>query len=367
MNHKIHLSKNKSRDYVFNNLSEISKNISDFELSLETYLNNGAKVACFNSGTSALHLALILANVGEGDLVLCQSFTYVATINPVLYQYATPVFIDSENETWNMCPKKLEVAIKDQIFIGKKPKAIIVVHTYGMPCQIDEISSLAKKYDIKLIEDAAEAIGSEYKGGKCGTFGDFGILSFNNNKIITTFGGGALICKTEEDKNRAIFFAKQAKDKAAHYQHSEIGYNYRMSHFLAQIGTQELKHLNEQIIFRRNMNLFYEELFKENLGVKVFKEINLNTFSNHWLSCVLIDEKVAGFSREELRLSLLNDNIECRFLWKPMHLQPVFKDYPYYGDKVAERLFEKGLCLPSGSNLNNDDLKRITSSINKLL
>jgi dTDP-4-amino-4,6-dideoxygalactose transaminase len=266
-----------------------------------------------------------------------------------------------------MCPIHLEAAIKYQISKNKKPKAIIVVHLYGMPAKIDQITAIAKKYEIALIEDAAEALGSTYKGQKCGTFGDFGILSFNGNKIITTSGGGALVCKNEKDKQKAIFLATQARDEAPHYQHSEIGYNYRMSNILAGIGRGQMEVLDKHIELRRAMHQFYKKLFANVAGVSVFEEPCSDYYSNHWLSCVIMDSSIASFTREDLRLHLLKDNIESRPLWKPMHLQPVFKDCEYYGTTVAEDLFRDGLCLPSGSNLTNSDRIRIANSIQKLL
>jgi dTDP-4-amino-4,6-dideoxygalactose transaminase len=348
-------------------VAPLGPNVNGFEHDLENYLNEGVKVACLASGTSALHLALILADVKQDDEVLCQSFTFSASANPIVYQGAKPIFIDSEKDTWNMCPVYLEEAIKSKISKGKKPKAIIVVHLYGMPAKMDEILAIANKYKITLIEDAAEALGATYKGQKCGTFGDFGILSFNGNKIITTSGGGALVCKSEEDKQKAVFLATQARDNAPHFQHSQIGYNYRMSNIVAGIGRGQMEVLDKHINLRRKNNHFYQELFEGIEGVAVFTEPDNNYFSNHWLSCIVINEKITGFTREELRLQMEQDNIESRPLWKPMHLQPVFKTYNYYGDKVAENLFEKGLCLPSGSNLTAEDLSRIANSIQKLL
>jgi dTDP-4-amino-4,6-dideoxygalactose transaminase len=353
--------------YDTNWVAPLGPNVSGFELSLEKYVKEGVKVACLSSGTSAIHLALILAGVKQGDEVICQTFTFSASANPIAYQGAKPVFIDSEKETWNMCPLALEEAIIDRISKGKKPKAIIAVHLYGMPAKIEEISTIANKYEIKLIEDAAEAIGSTFKGQKCGTFGDFGILSFNGNKIITTSGGGALVCKNEHDKQKAIFLATQARDDAPHYQHSSIGYNYRMSNILAGIGRGQMEVLDKHIGFRRDNHQFYKEIFSGVLGITVFEEPNADYFSNHWLSSITIDEGKAGFSREDLRLNLLEDNIESRPLWKPMHIQPVFKDCAYYGRNVAEMLFENGLCLPSGSNLTDEDRVRIEKSIRKLL
>ena len=348
-------------------VAPLGPNVNGFEQDLENYIGEESKVACLSSGTAALHLALILANVQQGDEVLCQSMTFSASANPIVYQKATPVFIDSEKDTWNMCPLHLEAAIKVGIEQGKKPKAIIVVHLYGMPAKMDAISEIANKYEITLIEDAAEALGSTYKGQKCGTFGDFGILSFNGNKIITTSGGGALVCKTEASKQKAIFLATQARDNAAHYQHSEIGYNYRMSNIVAGIGRGQMEVLDKHISYRRNNNQFYRKIFKDVKGVTVFREPTNDFFSNHWLSCIVIDAAITGFSREDLRLHLEKENIESRPLWKPMHLQPVFNDYKYFGANIAENLFKNGLCLPSGSNLTDADRERIAKSIKNLL
>ncbi len=334
-----------------------------FEQDLQNYIQQDKTIACLSSGTAAIQLALILAGVTKNDEVLCQSFTFSASANPIVYQGAQPIFIDSENETWNMCPIALEAAIKSRIAFGKKPKAIIVVHLYGMPANMEAIVAIAKKHDILLIEDSAEALGSSYKNQKCGTFGDFGILSFNGNKIITTSGGGALVCKSDKDKQKAVFLATQARDAAPHYQHSQIGYNYRMSNVLAGIGRGQMEVLDKHVVLRRKNNQFYHELFKGVKGITVFKEPTTDYFSNHWLSCVLIDASVTGFTSEDLRLHLDKDTIESRPLWKPMHLQPVFKDCLYFGEKVAETLFEKGLCLPSGSNLTDADRERIANSI----
>ncbi len=348
-------------------VAPLGPNVNGFEKDLETYIKEGTWVACLSSGTSALHLALILSGVSNGDEVLCQSMTFSASANPITYQGAKPVFIDSELDTWNMCPIALEEAIKSSIKKGRKPKAIIVVHLYGMPAKMDEIIGISKKYEITLIEDAAEALGSEFRGQKCGTFGDFGILSFNGNKIITTSGGGALVCRSEEKKQKAIFLATQARDNAVHYQHSEIGYNYRMSNITAGIGRGQMEVLDKHIGYRRLNNEFYQNLFEKIEGITVFKEPNKDYFSNHWLSAIVIDESKVGFSREDLRLCLLEDSIESRPLWKPMHLQPVFRECDYYGESVAENLFKNGLCLPSGSNLSDNDRHRIKKSINKLL
>ena len=348
-------------------IAPLGPNVIGFENDLETYLGEGKKVAALSSGTAALHLALILAQIKQGDEVVCQSMTFSASANPIKYQGANPIFIDSERDTWNMSPKHLEETIQDRISIGKKPKAIIVVHLYGMPAKIDEIAQIAKNYEIVLIEDAAEALGSMYKGQKCGTFGDFGVLSFNGNKIITTSGGGALICKNEKLKNKAIFLATQARDKAPHYQHNEVGYNYRMSNVIAGIGRGQMEVLDRHINLRRKMNAFYQKLFKGFDGITVFIEPNEDYFSNHWLSCILIDEKTAGFTRERIRLSLLKKNIESRPLWKPMHLQPVFKEAKFYGSNVSEQLFNIGLCLPSGSNLSENEKDYIAKTLMNVL
>jgi len=339
-------------------------NVNDFENVLENYLSDNSFVTALNSGTSAIHLALILLGVKAGDEVICQSMTFSASANPILYQGAIPVFIDSEMDTWNICPINLENAIKERLKKGTKPKAIITVHLYGNPYKIDEIHSIADKYDIPIIEDSAEALGSTYKGKRCGTFGTFGILSFNGNKIITTSSGGVLISNSVKLKERAIFYATQSKDEAVHYQHSEIGYNYRMSNICAGIGLGQIKVLDHNISTRRKMHSFYKEIFKKIENVSLFESINEDYFSNYWLSTILIEPNLdKNINKESLRLAFEKANIECRPLWKPMHLQPVFGKYLYYGDKVAEELFQKGLCLPSGSNLTEEDKNRIEEVI----
>lgn len=347
-------------------VAPLGPNVNGFENDLEVYLKNNVHVACLSSGTAALHLALILAGIKKDDEVICQSMTFSASANPIVYLGAKPVFVDSELDTWNMCPKYLEEAIKDRVSIGKKPKAIILVHLYGMPAKIEAIKKIASKYKIILIEDAAEALGSTYRNIKCGTFGDLSILSFNGNKIITTSGGGALVTKSMELKQKAIFLATQARDNAPHYQHSEIGYNYRMSNIVAGIGRGQMEVLDKHIDLRRANNEFYKDVFKNFTGVKVFTEPNSDYFSNHWLSCILIDSKSSKFTSEELRLKLFEENIESRPLWKPMHLQPVFKDAAFYGTSNSEDLFNCGLCLPSGSNLTKKDKQRIKYVINKI-
>ncbi|AXG68985.1 putative pyridoxal phosphate-dependent aminotransferase EpsN [Kordia sp. SMS9] len=344
-------------------IAPLGPNVTGFEDDLQQFLNTQKEVGALASGTAAIHLGLILAGVTAGDEVLCQSMTFSASANPILYQGATPVFIDSEPETWNMCPNHLEAAIKDRIVKGKKPKAIIPVHLYGMPAKMDEILAIANKYEIAIIEDAAESLGSTYKGQNCGTFGEYAALSFNGNKIITTSGGGAIVCNDEAAKKKAIFLATQARDDAPHYQHSEIGYNYRMSNIVAGIGRGQMEVLQDHIALRRSMQAFYKEVFKDVAGVTVFTEPSDDYFSNHWLSCITVDTEKAGFSREDLRLALWEDNIESRPLWKPMHLQPIFEKYPYYGTNICEHLFDVGLCLPSGSNLTIQEKERIAQVI----
>ncbi|QHI37448.1 Putative pyridoxal phosphate-dependent aminotransferase EpsN [Kordia antarctica] len=344
-------------------IAPLGPNVTGFEADLKQFLNTEKEVGALSSGTAAIHLGLILSGVVAGDEVICQSMTFSASANPILYQNAIPVFIDSEEETWNMCPVQLETAIKASIANGKKPKAIILVHLYGMPAKTDEIVAIANKYEIAIIEDAAEALGSTYKGKNCGTFGTYAALSFNGNKIITTSGGGAIVCNDEAAKNKAIFLATQARDEAVHYQHSEIGYNYRMSNIVAGIGRGQMEVLDKHISLRRDMNTFYKNIFKNVEGVTVFEEPTDDYFSNHWLSCITVDESKASFTREGLRLALWEENIESRPLWKPMHLQPIFEKYDYYGTNVCENLFNTGLCLPSGSNLTTQEKERITQVI----
>ena len=335
-------------------------NVDAFEKDLENYLGNQAHVGALSSGTAAIHLGLILLGVQAGDEVLCQSMTFSASANPILYLGATPVFIDSETETWNLCPLALEEAIVDRIAKGSKPKAIIAVHLYGVPYQIEAIKAISDKYNIPVLEDSAEALGSSYKGQKCGTFGDIGVLSFNGNKIITTSGGGAIVTKSKELKDKAVFFATQSRDDAPHYQHSEIGYNYRMSNICAGIGRGQMEVLDAHVALRRKMHEFYVDLFKDIEAVTVFTVPNTDCFANYWLSAILIEpNQDKGIDREALRLAFEAANIESRPLWKPMHLQPIFEHYPYYGSNVAETLFEKGLCLPSGSNLTDEERVRI--------
>jgi len=345
-------------------IAPLGPNVNGFEDDLKQFIGNNKEIAALSSGTAAIHLALIQLGVGLDDEVICQSFTFSASANPIKYQGAQPVFVDSEKKTWNMCPKALQEAIEDRIKKGKKPKAIIVVHLYGMPALMDEIMAVAHKYEIPVIEDAAEALGSTYKNQKCGTFSTYGILSFNGNKIITTSGGGALVCSSEEKKKKAVFYATQSRDDAPHYQHSHVGYNYRLSNICAGIGRGQMEVLEDHIELRRKMHFFYKDLFASIDGIEVFEEPNGDFYSNHWLSAITVDPKLTkGITREDLRLAFEKENIESRPLWKPMHLQPIFENAPYYGKKVAEHLFDEGLCLPSGSNLTDEERERITNVV----
>jgi dTDP-4-amino-4,6-dideoxygalactose transaminase len=339
-------------------IAPLGPNVDGFEKDLESFLGNDVHVAALSSGTAALHLALIILGVKAGDEVICQSMTFSASANPIAYQGAKPVFVDSEDRTWNMSPEYLEKAIVDRISKGKKPKAIIVVHLYGMPAEMDRIMAIADKYEILVVEDAAEALGSSYKGRMLGTFGAMSILSFNGNKIITTSGGGALVSTKEEWIKKARFLATQARDNAPHYQHSHIGYNYRMSNICAGIGRGQMEVLYDRVNQRRKNFDYYKNVFSANKAITFHEEPAADFYSNRWLSSILVN-KTEGISCEELRLALEKDNIESRPLWKPMHLQPIFADAPFYGNGTSEKLFENGLCLPSGSNLSEEDLERV--------
>ena len=302
-----------------------------------------------------------------GDEVICQSFTFAASANPISYLEAKPVFVDSEKDTWNMDPVLLEEAIKDRLRkTGKLPKAIIPVHLYGMPAKMDEIMDIAGRYGIPVLEDAAEALGSELNGRKCGTFGELAALSFNGNKMITTSGGGALVCRTEEEARQTKFYATQARDAAPHYQHTHIGYNYRMSNICAGIGRGQMYVLEDHIARRRAIHSLYVDLLKDVAGITVMENPDSRFASNFWLTCILVDPKLAGKSREDIRLRLDSENIETRPLWKPMHLQPVFTDAPFYGNGTSERLFDIGLCLPSGPTLTDEDIRRVVDTIRKM-
>ena len=344
-------------------IAPLGPNVSGFENDIEAYIRNDVHAACLSSGTGALHLALEILGVVPGDEVLCQSFTFAASANPIVYLGAKPVFIDSEPDTWNISPELLEKAILSRLALGTKPKAIIAVHLYGMPYKTDDILAISKKYGIPVIEDSAEALGSEYKGKKCGSFGDLAILSFNGNKIITTSGGGALLSKDKVKKEQAIFLATQARDNAPHYQHSHIGYNYRMSNVLAGIGRGQMEVLEKRVEARRNNYEFYKEYFS-GLTPITFLEEPEGYYCNRWLTCVLTPSYEV---RETIRKALLVQDIESRPLWKPMHLQPVFSKNEVFVNGVSENLFLRGLCLPSGSNLAREDLIRICEIIENVL
>lgn len=349
----------------------LGPNVNAFEKDLREYLDEDVHVVALSAGTAALHLSLVMLGVGPGDEVICQSFTFSASANPIKYQGATPIFVDSEEETWNMCPKALRKAIEERIKVtGKAPKAIIPVHLYGMPAKMDEIIAVANEYKIPIVEDAAEALGSTYKGQKCGTLGKYGALSFNGNKIITTSGGGALVTHSEEEAKRVMFFATQAREQAPHYQHEHIGYNYRLSNICAGIGRGQMEVLQEHVDVRKSHHAYYTEQLKDVPGIEVMSAPNSDFESNYWLTCITIDSGVTGFDREDLRVKLEAENIESRPLWKPMHLQPVFANAPFYTicetGSVSERLFDKGLCLPSGSALTHKELDRVVQVIRDL-
>ena len=348
-------------------VAPLGPNVDGFEKDLEQYLGQDVHVSVLSAGTAALHLALIVLGVEMDDEVICQSITFSASANPIRYQHATPVFVDSESETWNMDPNALEDAIKQRTAKGKTPKAIIPVHLYGMPAKMEDIIAIAEEYEVPIIEDAAEALGSSINGVMCGTFGELSILSFNGNKIITTSGGGALVAKNKHYTDKATFLATQARDPAPHYQHSQIGYNYRMSNICAAIGRGQMEVLPQRIEQRRKNFDFYKKAFKDFPGISFVNEPE-GYFSNRWLTTILVDSKKnGGVTREDIRLALLEENIESRPLWKPMHLQPVFKDFPYYGGNISEDLFENGLCLPSGSNLEEKDLERVVDKMRQTI
>ncbi len=345
----------------------LGPNVDGFEEDLQEFLGEGVHVTALSAGTAAIHLGLVQLGVTQGDEVICQSFTFSASANPITYQGGKPVFVGSEPDTWNMSPRFLREAIDDRIAkTGRKPKAIIPVHLYGMPAQMDEILAIADEYGIPVLEDAAEALGSEYRGRKCGTFGEFACLSFNGNKMITTSGGGALVCRTAEEAARTKFFATQARDKAPHYQHSHIGYNYRMSNICAGIGRGQMYVLEDHIARRREINRLYRTLLQDVPGIAFHTNPDADFDSNYWLTCIVVNADVTGFTREELRLRMEQENIETRPLWKPMHLQPVFADCPYYGDNTEGRLFDDGLCLPSGPALTNEDIARVATIIKEM-
>lgn len=341
-------------------ISQYGSNIIEFEKSLENYLGNDSHVTALSSGTAAIHLALRLLNVEEGDFVICQSFTFVASANPILYLKAVPVFVDSESQTWNMCPNALEDAVKHCIQQGKKPKAIIAVSLYGMPFMAEEILQISKKYEIPIVEDSAEALGSTYKGQPCGTFGDLSVISFNGNKIITTGGGGILISRNAHFKSRALILATQAKDNTEFYSHSELGYNYRMDNIAAGMGRGQMEILDEKVRQKRKNHDFYQELVKNNENIELFSAPNNDFFSNYWLNTVILKNEL---SKEKLREIFSQNDIETRYLWKPMHLQPLYKKCEFFGNNLSGTLFDAGLCLPSGTNLTDDCRSRISEVI----
>ena len=351
----------------------LGPNVNAFEKSLQDFLiengklkieNEGKQVVALSAGTAALHLGLILLGVQAGDEVICQSFTFCASANPVTYLGATAVFVDSEEDTWNMNPVLLEEAIRDRIAkTGREPKAIIPVHLYGMPAKMDEICAVAEKYGIPVLEDAAEALGSEYKEQKCGTFGKFGALSFNGNKMITTSGGGALIVPDEKAKKAAMFYATQAREPYPYYQHEKIGYNYRMSNICAGIGLGQMTVLEEHVVHHRHVHELYEQAFANVKGIELKSNPDERFNANSWLCTILIDKEETGVDCEELRVFLDRKGIETRPLWKPMHLQPVFAGSPCYVDGTSEKLFEKGLCIPAGPCVMDEDVAYIVSEI----
>lgn len=345
----------------------LGPNVDEFESRLEHFLGKGNVVA-LSAGTAAIHLGLVMLGVGIGDEVICQSFTFAASANPIKYQGATPIFVDSEPETWNMDPTALENAIIDRFNkTGKYPKAIIPVHLYGMPAKMDEINAIANKYSIPIVEDAAEALGSEYKNRNCGTLGNYGALSFNGNKIITTSGGGALICPNEEAANRVKFYATQARENKPYYYHNVIGYNYRLSNISAGIGCGQMEVLNHHINRRREIHKIYSDEFAKVDGIEVQQNPSNDFNSNFWLSTILLDCNKIEKSPNEIRVSLNQLNIETRLLWRPMHMQPVYESAPYYGGNIAEKLFDRGLCLPSSSCLTDEEVYRVINSIKQVI
>jgi dTDP-4-amino-4,6-dideoxygalactose transaminase len=347
-------------------VAPLGPNVDEFEQVLAQYLQV-QDAAVLSSGTAAIHLALIILGVKPGDEIIASTLTFSATINPIIYQCAHPILVDSEPQSWNMSPDWLETAIKARLKRGKKPKAIIPVHVYGMPCKMQEIMDIANYYQIPVVEDAAEALGSRYDGKALGSIGQMGVLSFNGNKIITTSGGGALLSNNRKSTAKARFLSTQARDPAPHYQHSVIGYNYRMSNVTAGIGLGQMEVIDQRIIQRRKNQQFYRELFANIPGISFQEEPDDRFFSNYWLTAITVDDRhTGGITCEMLRKAFEQENIESRPLWKPMHLQPVFRKYPFYGNGTSERLFRKGQCLPSGSNLTDDDRLRIAGVVNRL-
>ncbi len=365
-------------------VAPLGPNVNGFEKDLNDYLGNKGKVhlhtAALTAGTAALHLALIMLGLKRNDAVFVQSFTFCGTTNPVVYQGAEIVFVDSERDTWNMDPEALKQAITTLLTEGfgvfgkTEPRdgkgyirAIMPVHLYGMPAKLDELEAISRESGIPIVEDAAEALGSTFKGQKCGSFGVMSALSFNGNKIITTSGGGALVSNSLDFVEKARFLSTQARDNAPHYQHSEVGYNYRMSNIVAGIGRGQMEVLDDRVTQRRANNKRYREYFRNVEGVELQSEPNADYFSNFWLTAVIFDPlKTGGIDREMVRLEMEKENIECRPLWKPMHMQPVFEGSRFFGEGVCTELFEKGLCLPSGSNLTDEELARIFAVLARL-
>lgn len=345
-------------------ISSTGPYVEKFENDLAKYCSRS--YACVvNSGTSAIHLATLLLGISQGDTVICQSFTFIGSCNPVIYEKGELIFVDSEKDTWNMCPKSLTLALEDCKKRGIRPKAIIVVHLYGMPAKIDEIIEIANRYRVPVIEDAAEALGSNIKGKPCGSFGRLSILSFNGNKIITTSGGGAILSNSKEDIAKANFLSTQAKENKPFYQHKKLGYNYKLSNILSSIGVEQLKVLDGRVKKRRDNYIFYYNLLNKVEGVTFLTE-PIGYFSNRWLTCILINEKKCGISVEKIISELKDEKIETRRLWKPMHMQPIFKRSKFFGNGFSKFLFESGICLPSGSNLSSNERKRIKNKLIKI-
>ena len=377
MNERIYLSlahmSGREQDFIkeafdTNWVVPLGPNVNAFEKELADYLKEDRHVVALSAGTAALHLGLIELGVQTGDEVICQSFTFAASANPIAYQSATPVYVDSEQDTWNMSPLFLEEAIKDRLRkTGKLPKAIIPVHLYGMPAKMDEIMAIASQYGIPVLEDAAEALGSEYKGQKCGTFGEFAALSFNGNKMITTSGGGALVCRTEEQAKRTMFYATQARENAPHYQHECIGYNYRMSNICAGIGRGQMTVLEDHIAHHRHVHDLYAKAFEDVDGITLKSNPDDRFNANYWLSTILIDPEKTGTNYDEVRVQLDAKGIETRPLWKPMHLQPVYANNPRYVNGISERLFNMGLCIPAGPWVTDEDVAYIVEQIKACL
>ncbi len=345
----------------------LGPNVDEFERRLENYLSGNKEIVALSAGTAALHLGLVVLGVEAGDEVICQALTFSASANPICYQGAHPVFVDSEPDTYNMSPAALEEAIVARHrATGRYPKAIIPVHLYGMPAKMNEIIEIAAHYGIPVLEDAAEALGSEYHGKKCGTIGNYGALSFNGNKIITTSGGGALICPDEESARRVLFFATQARENRPYYYHEHIGYNYRLSNVSAGVGCGQMDVLPERVARRRAIHQLYKEGLSNLAGVTVQCNPTEEFDSNFLLSTILIDP-ATGFTPEDVRVAMLNAKIETRLLWRPMQMQPIFRDAPYYGGNVSQHLFETGLCLPSGSVLTDEQISRVIDELHRIL